>query len=196
MTKPTSNPDGALRCARHPGTVTYLRCASCGKPICPQCLIMTPVGAKCHDCGRVKLAPRFVFGPADAALVLIAMLIGASALGLAASVLSHLAPLIGSLMRMIFPFAAGWILAALIRRVAGKKNSIVLKIIAGLGVIIAWIVLGLGDFIVLGPIDLLQSGLLPGLLLNLGLGLVMNPFMALFIIVGIWIAIQRIDYYS
>lgn len=193
MGESRTNADGALHCARHRHTVTYLRCANCGTPICPQCLIMTPVGAKCPDCGRVKLAPMFVFGPLDAVLVLVATLVGGLALGLAASVLSHLAPVLGSLLRIFFPLAAGWILAAAIRRIAGKKSSIALKIFAGLGVIIAWIALGLGDFIVRGPLELLQSGMLPTLLLNLGLNMIMNPFMALFVIVGIWVAIQRVE---
>lgn len=39
-------------CYRHPDRHTRLRCASCGRPICPECSIDTPVGQKCPECAR------------------------------------------------------------------------------------------------------------------------------------------------
>jgi uncharacterized membrane protein len=45
---------GTLRCARHPNTETVLRCGRCETPICPRCLVSTPVGARCPDCAQVK----------------------------------------------------------------------------------------------------------------------------------------------
>ena len=41
-------------CARHPNVETVLRCGRCETPICPKCLVATPVGARCPDCARVK----------------------------------------------------------------------------------------------------------------------------------------------
>ena len=46
--------DETLRCARHPGTETVLRCGRCDTPICPRCLVPTPVGARCPTCAQVK----------------------------------------------------------------------------------------------------------------------------------------------
>jgi hypothetical protein len=43
-----------LRCARHPSVETVLRCGRCETPICPKCLVATPVGARCPTCARVK----------------------------------------------------------------------------------------------------------------------------------------------
>ena len=43
-----------LRCARHPGTETVLRCGRCETPICPRCMVETPVGARCPTCAGVK----------------------------------------------------------------------------------------------------------------------------------------------
>lgn len=40
------------KCAIHKNTDTYLTCAECGKPICPDCMVQTPVGAKCPDCAK------------------------------------------------------------------------------------------------------------------------------------------------
>ena len=39
-----------LYCVNHPNRETYLRCNKCGRPICPQCAVQTPVGYRCRDC--------------------------------------------------------------------------------------------------------------------------------------------------
>jgi hypothetical protein len=49
-----SDESGTLRCARHPNTETVLRCGRCETPICPRCLVPTPVGARCPNCAQVK----------------------------------------------------------------------------------------------------------------------------------------------
>ena len=41
-----------LACYRHPNRQTSLRCYTCGKPICTQCAVKTPVGYRCPDCVR------------------------------------------------------------------------------------------------------------------------------------------------
>ena len=41
-----------VACARHHNVETYLRCGRCETPICPKCLVHTPVGARCPDCAR------------------------------------------------------------------------------------------------------------------------------------------------
>ena len=49
----------ATRCARHPGVETYLRCSRCDTPICPSCLVQTPVGARCRSCAGLRRLPTF-----------------------------------------------------------------------------------------------------------------------------------------
>lgn len=44
--------DVELYCYRHPERSTSLRCYKCGKPICSQCAVKTPVGYLCPDCHR------------------------------------------------------------------------------------------------------------------------------------------------
>jgi len=65
-TAPADEERFTLRCARHPGTETVLRCGRCETPICPRCMIHTPVGARCPTCARVK---RFAFTVKPAELV-------------------------------------------------------------------------------------------------------------------------------
>ena len=48
-----------MRCATHPEIETNLRCSKCGKPICPKCLVETPVGARCPDCARIYKLPTY-----------------------------------------------------------------------------------------------------------------------------------------
>ncbi|MDA0256830.1 MAG: rhomboid family intramembrane serine protease, partial [Chloroflexi bacterium] len=36
-------------CERHPETETELRCQRCDTPICPRCMVQTPVGFRCPD---------------------------------------------------------------------------------------------------------------------------------------------------
>ena len=45
-------PPTTLYCANHPGRETSLRCNKCGKPICVQCAVLTPIGYRCKDCVR------------------------------------------------------------------------------------------------------------------------------------------------
>jgi hypothetical protein len=42
-----------MRCYRHPNRETRISCASCGKPICTECMVQTDVGIKCPDDARL-----------------------------------------------------------------------------------------------------------------------------------------------
>ena len=48
-----------MRCATHPKVETNLRCGKCDKPICPKCMVQTPVGARCPDCARLYKLPTY-----------------------------------------------------------------------------------------------------------------------------------------
>jgi hypothetical protein len=51
-----------VRCSYHPNTFTRLRCSRCGKPICPQCAVRTPVGLRCPECAGVRGLPTYPTG--------------------------------------------------------------------------------------------------------------------------------------
>jgi hypothetical protein len=51
-----------VRCSHHPNTLTRLRCSRCGKPICPQCSVRTPVGLRCPECAGVRGLPTYPTG--------------------------------------------------------------------------------------------------------------------------------------
>jgi hypothetical protein len=178
----------AMRCATHPNVETYLRCAQCGTPICPRCLVITPVGAKCQNCSRLRLQPAFIFRPIDLLLAIVVSFGVGTAVGLVGS----LVVAIVRIAAIAFPFVAGLALGAAISRVAGRRRHGVLKVVAGLGVVVSYVALSLGEFILRDPGSLLFPQLYGPLLVNLLVGLVVNPFNALFLILGIWIAIYRL----
>ncbi len=41
-----------LYCTVHPDRETTLRCNKCGRPMCTQCAVLTPVGYRCKECVR------------------------------------------------------------------------------------------------------------------------------------------------
>lgn len=44
--------DFDMKCTYHPNVSTRLRCSRCEKPICPRCMVPTPIGYRCPDCAR------------------------------------------------------------------------------------------------------------------------------------------------
>src|SRR6266480_7836424 len=47
----TLPPTGAVPvCYRHPSRETYVRCARCDRPICPDCMHEASVGHQCPEC--------------------------------------------------------------------------------------------------------------------------------------------------
>jgi len=104
MTMPSAPSDDAptLRCARHPSVETVLRCGKCDTPICPRCLVSTPVGARCPTCAQVK---RFAFGLKTQEL-LKAVGFGL-ATGAVGTIIVGFIPFLGLLGYMVMGFAVG-----------------------------------------------------------------------------------------
>jgi hypothetical protein len=42
-----------MYCKIHPSVETNVSCSNCGDPICPDCMVFTPVGAKCPGCASM-----------------------------------------------------------------------------------------------------------------------------------------------
>jgi membrane associated rhomboid family serine protease len=47
-------------CYRHPGRDTNVACSMCARPICPDCMISTPVGMRCPECAAQRTQVRRV----------------------------------------------------------------------------------------------------------------------------------------
>jgi len=65
-------------CYRHPKRETNVHCSNCGRPICPDCMTVTPVGMRCPECARERtkvsrISPGLRAGAAPATYALIAI---------------------------------------------------------------------------------------------------------------------------
>lgn len=88
----------ATTCYRHPDRETRVACSNCGRPICPDCMIPTPVGMRCPECAREKTQVRRLQSgpsrqttPATFALIglCLAAFVGEIATGFGASTLQN-----------------------------------------------------------------------------------------------------------
>ena len=131
MTEPDT-----LRCARHPDTETSLRCGKCGTPICPRCMVQTPVGARCPTCAGLKKLPTFrvssvyylrAIGAALGAGIIIGLLWGLIELYIPTFFFS-----------LLLAAGVGWVIGEAISRSVNRKRSIGLAIIGGLAVLLAF----------------------------------------------------------
>ena len=179
----------ALRCKHHPGTETYLRCGKCGDPICAKCVVITPVGARCRECARLRRLPTFVLSPAHYARALAAMLGAAVVGGLLAGLLGRMIPF-GAIL---IPVGLGYLVGEAVARGTNRKRATPLKLIAGAGVVLAYAFSASGGLVLLfqpsGAYGV--ASVFPSILGAL-LGLVANPFGLLFLALGVYVAVSRI----
>ena len=69
-----------MYCVNHPSVETLVTCSACGDPICPDCMVHTPVSAKCPRCARMPKTAQVRIQPERMVLVAAAGL-GAAAVG-------------------------------------------------------------------------------------------------------------------
>jgi hypothetical protein len=117
-----------MKCATHPDVETVLRCATCGKPICPDCLVETPVGMKCRQCGLAPLPPLYRLTPAALA---IGVGVGAFAGTVTAIVASFLQGFVGYLVLLVGVIAGRLTGDAAIRATGGKRGPNLAVAVAG-----------------------------------------------------------------
>lgn len=126
----SSSSDTPTMCARHPDVETALACGRCGTPICPRCLVYTPAGTRCPDCGRAPTLPIHQVGVLDALRIAgIAFPLGVM-MGIAGALV--IPPRTGGLLMILVGIAAGsatgTLMAAAIMRVSKKRGPSVIAI--------------------------------------------------------------------
>ncbi|NWF68450.1 MAG: B-box zinc finger protein [Chloroflexi bacterium] len=107
-------------CAVHPDRETALRCNQCGRYMCAQCAVSTPVGYRCRECTRRHEDKFFNAAPHDG--LLIAGVCGGLALllGIAVMVL----PLVGYLLfALILGVPAGGAIAEAALRLTERRRG-------------------------------------------------------------------------
>ena len=127
-----------MRCATHPDVETNLRCGKCGKPICLKCQVQTPVGARCPDCAELRRLPTF--------RVSIKHYLRAVGTGLGMAIVCGI--VWGALMGLV-PFfylnlllapGAGYAIGEVISLSVNRKRGTGLAIVAGITMVISYLV--------------------------------------------------------
>ena len=124
-----------MKCARHPDVETNLRCGKCGQPICPKCVVQTPVGARCPDCAGLKKLPVYDVSPIFYARAIAAGLASGAALG----AVWPFIPL-GGFFWFIIALGIGYAIGESISLSVNRKRGRGLQLIAGLSMVVSYVV--------------------------------------------------------
>lgn len=127
-----------MRCATHPEVETSLRCGRCGKPICPKCLVQTPVGARCRDCARLYRLPTYSISTKYYLRAIGAGLGIAMACGAAWGVIEWVIPFF-SLNLLLAP-GAGYAIGEVVSLSTNRKRGTGLAVVAGIAVTISYLI--------------------------------------------------------
>jgi hypothetical protein len=160
-----------MKCAAHPRVETNLRCGKCGKPICPKCMVQTPVGARCPECARLYKLPTYRVSTAYYLRAAGTALGIAIVCGVIWGVVSLFLPFF--ILNLLLGAGVGYAIGEVVSLAVNRKRGRGLATVAGAGVVISYLVSILLFFS-------LPSGLFPILLALASVAL------------GIFIAVTRL----
>jgi hypothetical protein len=125
-----------MQCAKHPNVETNVTCGKCGKPICPKCMVQTPVGMRCKDCAGLKKLPTY-----QVSTQYILRAIGAGlGTGIVCGVVWWAIDLVLPfyLLRLIIALGAGYAVGEVISLAVNRKRGTVLAAIGGISAAISF----------------------------------------------------------
>ncbi|WP_322795284.1 DnaJ domain-containing protein [Tepidiforma sp.] len=129
-------PGMVVACPRDPGVETALRCSRCGTPICPKCLIQTPVGARCRDCARMARNPIYTLTAGGMARAAVASLVGGVVMGVAWGVV--LLPFTFGFFAIFVGAGLGYAFTRVLEAATGNKRGPAVVSFAIAGILVAW----------------------------------------------------------
>ena len=158
--------EAVTHCYWHPEVETGLSCSRCEKNVCTQCMVQAPVGIRCRDCGKAVRMPTYDVRPAyysRAIIVALAVAIGGGILwGIFNGI--FIIPFLRSLVALGVGYGAGELISLSVNR----KRGTGLAWLAGGSVVIAFMI---------------------GLVIH---SFSDNLFGLLFIVAGVYLAVQRV----
>ncbi len=125
----------AMRCYRHPDRETRVSCATCGRPICTECMVPTEVGIKCPDDATLPRGARA--GVMKGNQIARSLLAGVAVALLGAAVVYYVLPQIG-FGRLIISALAGWGAGIFVHRAGGRNGGPLAMSISGVAVALAF----------------------------------------------------------
>lgn len=123
-----------MHCYRHPKRETRVSCATCGRPICTECMVPTDVGIKCPDDARLPRGARA--GAMKRDQILKSLLAG-----LAVAVVGFfvvLAIFQVGFFTLVLSALAGYGAGTLVHRAGGRNGGPVAMAISGVAVALAY----------------------------------------------------------
>jgi hypothetical protein len=115
----TSEAVAADACYRHPGRETAVSCSNCGRPICPDCMVYSPVGIKCPDCARQPRSARVTLRPGRALGAIAAAFGAGAAMGFGIVVLQG----VGLFFALILGYLIGIAMGELVLAASGRYRA-------------------------------------------------------------------------
>jgi hypothetical protein len=137
-----------MHCYRHPKRETRVSCATCGRPICTECMVATDVGIKCPDDARLPRGARAGVMKSNQVLRSTLAGVGVAVAGIPVAYVLFLVP-----FTLLLSAAAGYGAGTLINRAGGRNGGPVAIVISVLATAVPFLV-------VLAP-DLLAGGINP-----------------------------------
>ncbi len=127
-----------MKCATHSDVETNLRCGKCGKLICPKCMVQTPVGARCPYCAQLykltnyRVSTQYYLRAIGTALGM------AVVTGLVWGVVGGFVRFF--LLSLALAAGAGYVIGEVISLSVNRKRGKGLATIAGVAVVISYLV--------------------------------------------------------
>ena len=127
-----------MKCTTHPNVETNLRCGKCDKPICPKCMVETPVGARCPKCAQLRKLPTF---QVSTKYLLIAVGIGLVASAISGVIWGVINNFIGIFyLNLILAVGIGYVIGEAVSITTNRKRGTKLVIIAAFAVVLSYLV--------------------------------------------------------
>lgn len=121
-------------CYRHPDRETRVSCATCGRPICTECMRQTEVGMKCPEDAQLPRSARA--GVMKPNQVLKSFLAGAAVAVL--GIPAVLAIFNVGFLTFILSGVAGYAAGTLVNRAGGRNGGPIAMAISGVAVFVAY----------------------------------------------------------
>ncbi len=128
---------GPMQCARHPKVETGLACGRCETPICPKCVVMTDVGARCPECAPRRRLPQFEVSPLYFIRGAAAAAAGGAVFGL---IWGLILPGSYGFFAILVGFGLGYGVGESVSLATNRKLAPALQITAALGVVLAYVI--------------------------------------------------------
>lgn len=126
-----------MKCAFHPDVETKLSCGKCGQPICPKCMVETPVGARCPDCAKSVKLPTYHLSARYYLIAAGAALATAIVTGLVWGVLREFLPYI--YVNLILAGGVGYAVSEVVGRSVNRKRGNWLALIGAVAITLSYL---------------------------------------------------------